>query len=71
MIPQATEEFLHTFARALDQIGDDRHRVGAGFHHGGAIAPGNASNGNQRLIGEGTGPTNPFQADDRVRNLLG
>ena len=71
MIAQTAEVILYTFARVLDQIGDDRDRVGAGFHHGGAIGPGNAPDRNQRLIGEGAGCTDPFQADHRIRNLLG
>ena len=71
MTAQASEELLYAFTRILDQIGDDRDRVGPGLDHRGAIGPGDASDRNQWLISEGARPTDPFQADDRIRNLLG
>ena len=70
MIAQAAEEFLYTLARTLDQIRDDRNRVGACLDHCGAIGPGDASDRNQRLIGEGACCADPLQANDRIRILL-
>ena len=71
MIAQAAKKILYALPRVLDQIGDDRHRVGACLYHGGAIGSGDPSDRNQRLVGEGACGSDPFQADDRIRNLFG